>query len=72
MNPNPYPPLQNLNPNQGITIHLHIDRKIFFQQRIVSLFGAERLGEILESPHPFILPIIHYHHSCNIHIFILI
>ena len=72
MNPNPIPTLANLNPNLGITVFIHIDRKVFFQQRLVSLFGAERLGEIINSPHPFILPLINYHNSCNIYIFILI
>ena len=71
MNPNPVNPLNDLNPNLGIKIQLRIDRKIFFQQRIVSLLGAERMGDVMRSPHPFILPIINYHTSCNIYIFIL-
>lgn len=56
---------------QRIQIHVHVDRKVFFQQRIAFLFGAERLREILESPQPIILPLIMYEHSFDVSIFIL-
>ena len=55
----------------AIRINVHIDRKIFYQQRIVFLFGAERLREILVSPDPIILPILDYTVSFDVHIFIL-
>ena len=40
-------------------------------QRIVHLFGPERLGEVMSSPNPIILPLINYHMSLDVHIFIL-
>ena len=46
-------------------------QKIFFHQRIVYMFGLERLGEILESPLPIIIPIIKYELSFDITILIL-
>ena len=55
----------------AIRVNVHIDRKIFFQQRIVFLFGAAKLREILVSPNPIILPIIDYSVSFDVHIFIL-
>lgn len=67
-------PQRNLFPFRfvrHIQIHVHIDRKIFFQQRIVFLFGAERLREILESPDPIILPFLMYEHSFDMYVFIL-
>lgn len=55
----------------AIRINVHIDRKILFQQRIVFLFGAEALGDILQSPNPIILPIVDYNISFDVHVFIL-
>ena len=52
-------------------INVHVDRKIFFQQRIVFMFGVDKLGEILASPDPIILPMIHYENSFDVHVFIL-
>ena len=72
MIPNNPPPLNVLNPNQGIRVQIQIDHKVFYQQHIVFLFGATRLGEILASPHPFILPLIFYHTSCDVFIFFLV
>lgn len=57
---------------QHIRINVCISRKIHFQQRIVLLFGPERLGEILRSPNPVILPLIDYNLSFDVHIFILL
>ena len=61
----------NFNTQSGIQICLHVSYKVLFQERIVSLFGAQRLHEILNSPHPFILPFVNYGTICNIYIFIL-
>lgn len=55
-----------------IRVNICISRKIHFQQRIVLLFGAERLGEILRSPEPVILPLIDYNISFDVHVFILL
>ena len=56
---------------QRIQINVHIDRKLFYQQRIVLMFGPERLREILLSPLPMIIPMIHYKNSFDVHVFIL-
>lgn len=45
--------------------------KIHFQQRIVMNFGAARLREILDSPDPFILPILDYHITWDVVILVL-
>lgn len=57
--------------SRAIRINVHVDRKIFFQQRIVFMFGADRLGEVLASPEPIILPLINYETSFDVHVFIL-
>ena len=56
---------------QRLRVNVHVDRKIFFQQRIVYMFGPERLGEILQSPLPVIFPVINYETSFDVNIFIL-
>ena len=48
-----------------------MDWKIVYHQRIVYLFGPERLEEILESPIPVIIPIINYELSFDVIILIL-
>ena len=63
-----FPPFQWV---RAIRINVHIDRKIFFHQRIAMLFGAQVLGEILQSPDPIILPIVDYTFSFDVHVFIL-
>ena len=56
---------------QSIHINVHVDRKIFYHQRIVYMFRPERLGEILESRIPVIIPIINYELSFDVTILIL-
>lgn len=56
---------------QRIRINVHVDRKIFFQQRMVFMFGPERLREIMESPLPVVIPMINYANSFDVHVFIL-
>ena len=55
-----------------IRINVHVDQKIFFQQRIALMFGAAVLREVLESPLPVIIPVINYEVSFDMHIFILL
>ena len=55
-----------------IKINVWIDRKIFYQQRIVYLFGVEALTEVMNSPDPIILPILNYHLGFDVSIIILI
>ena len=56
---------------QRIRVNVHVDRKIFFMQRIALMFGVEVLREILESPLPFVIPLINYETSFDVHVFIL-
>lgn len=55
----------------AIRVNVHIDRKIFFHQRIVFLFGPKWLGEILASLDPIILPLLDYAFSFDVTIFVL-
>lgn len=74
--------MNNHNPAQGnffrfrsvqhITINIWISRKIHFQQRIVFLFGPERLREIMLSPDPIILPLFDYNMSFDMSVVILL
>ena len=56
---------------QSIRINVHVDRKIFYHQRIVYMFGPKRLGKILESPILVVIPIINYELSFDVNILIL-
>ena len=57
---------------QRIMINIWISRKIHFQQRIVCLFGPERLREIMLSPEPVILPLFDYNMSFDMSVVILL
>ena len=65
------PPFLPFYNTQSIRINVHVDRKIFYHQRIVYMFGPERLGEIWESQIPVIIPIITYELSFDVTILIL-
>ena len=65
------PPFLPFYNTQHIQIQVHVDWKIFYHQRIVYLFGHKRLGEILESLIPIIIPIINYELSFDAIILIL-
>ena len=65
------PPFLPFHATQRIRINVHVDRKIFYYQRIVFMFGPERLREIVESPLPFIILMISYETSFDVHVFIL-
>ena len=71
MNNQGRPPFLPFHLTQRIWINVHMDRKVFYQQRIVFMFGAERLREILDLPLPVIIHMIHYEHSFDVHVFIL-
>ena len=61
----PYLPLRDIN------VRIILSHKAFFQQRIAHLFGADRLAEVNASPLPFLFPMVHYHMSHDVYIFIL-
>ena len=65
------PQFLQFHPVQRIQINVHVDRRIFYHQRIVYMFGPQRLGEILASPQLVIIPIINYETSFDVHVFIL-
>ena len=71
MNNQGRPPFLPFHLVQRISINVHVDMKVFYQQRIVFMFGLERLREILESPLPIIIPIISYETSFDVHIFVI-
>ena len=57
--------------SRAIRINVHVDRKIFFQQCIVFMFGADRLGEVIASLEPIILTLIIYETSFDVHVILL-
>ena len=57
---------------QTLRINIWISHyKIHFQQRLVFLFGPERLREILLSPDLIIIPLLDYNFSFDVTILIL-
>ena len=65
------PPFLPFYNTQSMHINVHVDQKIFYHQRIVYMFGPERLGEILELQISVIIPIINYEMSFDVTILIL-
>ena len=64
----PFVPGQPYAPQRVQSIRVILDRKMHYQQVIISMFGRERLHEINTSDQPFILPMIHH----NVWIYVLI
>ena len=57
---------------QRINVRITVSRKVHFMQRIVQLFGPGALRQVLDSPHPVILPFILYENSFDVMVFILL
>ena len=57
---------------QNINVRVIVSRKIHFMQRIVFLFGPEALSQVLNAPHPVILPFMMYENGFNVHVYLLI
>ena len=72
MNNQAAPFFHNFHFTQQINVRVTVSRKIHFMQRIVHLFGPGALGQVLNSPHPVILPLILYENSFDVHVFILL
>ena len=72
MNNQAAPFFHNFHLTQQINVRVTVSRKIHFMQRIVHLFGPGALGQVLNSPHPVILPLILYENSFDVHVFILL
>ena len=67
----PFVPNQPYAPQRVQNVRIMLDRKMFYQQQMVALFGAARMGEVMASPDPFILPVVHYQFSFDVTILIL-
>ena len=72
MNNQAAPVFNNFHLTQHINVRVSVSRKIHFMQRIVQLFGPGALGQVLNAPHPVILPFIVYENSFDVHVFILL
>ena len=57
---------------QQVSVHVIISRKIRFMQCIVFLFCPAALREVLDAPHPVILPFIMYENSFDVYVYILL
>ena len=72
MNNQATPLFHNFHLTQHINVRITLSRKIHFMLCIVQLFGPGALGQVLNSPHPVILPFILYENSFDLHMFILL
>ena len=57
---------------QQVNVRVIVSRKIHFMQRIVFLFGPTALREVLEAPHPIILPFMMYENSFDVYVYVLL
>ena len=57
---------------QNINVRVIISRKIHFMQRIVFLFGPAALREVLDAPHPVIIPFLMYENGFDVFVYILL
>lgn len=71
MNNQQRPPFLPFHSTQRLSIHVYVDRKIFYRQRLVLMFGPDRMEEIIQSPLPMVIPIINYETSFDVSILIL-
>ena len=58
--------------SQNINVRVIISRKIHFMQRIVSLFGPAALDQVMQVPHPVIIPFVLYEHGFDVFVYILL
>ena len=49
-----------------------VKKKIFFMQRIVSLFGPATLDQVMQAQHPVIIPFVLYEHGFDVFVYILL
>ena len=57
---------------QQVNVRVIVSRKIHFMQQIVFLFGPAALREVLEAPHPIILPFMMYENSFDVYVYVLL
>ena len=72
MNNQAAPVFHNFHLTRHINVCITVSRTVHFMQGIVQLFGPGALGQVLNSPHPVILPFILYENSFDVHVFILL
>ena len=58
--------------SQNINVRVIINRKIHFMQRIVFLFGPAALDQVMQAPHPIIIPFFLYEHGFDVYVYILL
>ena len=58
-------------PQRLQNVKIILDRKMFFQQQMVAMFRAARMGETFALNEPFILPLILHANSFDVYIYIL-
>ena len=72
---NPGPPsgpiFNRFTLTQSVNVRVIIDKKIHYMQRIVFLFGLEALGQVMNGPHPIVIPFIMYKHGFDVFVYIL-
>ena len=57
---------------QLINVWVIISRKVHFMQRIVLLFGPKALREVMDTPHPVIIPFMMYENSFDVYVYVLL
>ena len=67
----PFPRGQAYVPQRIQKVIFILDRKMFFQQRMVATFGFERMQQIFSFSEPFIFPMVSYHDSFDVYIYVL-
>ena len=58
--------------SQNINVRVIISKKIHFMQRIVFLFGPTALDQVMQAPHPDIIPFVMYKHGFDMFVYILL
>ena len=58
--------------SQTINVRVITSRKIHFLQRIVSLIGPAVLNQVMQAPHPIIIPFVLYEHMFDVFVYILL
>ena len=55
-----------------VNVQVIVSRKIHFMERIVYLFGPAALDEVMNAPHPVIIPFMMYKNSFDVYVYVLL
>ena len=66
------PVFNHFHLTQLINVQVIVSKKIYFMQRIVYLFGPAALDEVMNAPHPVIIPFMMYKNSFDVYVHILL